>query len=57
MGRCKNCGGSGDRFVMAKGEARQIVQFKEIKAYQKDGWTHVREVECGMCHGFGVTER
>jgi hypothetical protein len=58
MAKCKNCGGSGDRFVLEKGTEKKIVAFKEIAMWKKEGWIPNGEtIECGTCHGFGVQER
>lgn len=54
---CKKCGGSGDMFVMIKGNLTVIVAFRDMEAHKKDGYTaNGRTIECSMCHGVGMVE-
>jgi len=61
MSKCKKCGGSGDMFVVTKGEGAMAhvtcIPFRDIKAHEKNGFKlNGQTACCSVCNGLGVED-
>ena len=61
MSKCKKCGGSGDMFIVTKGEGAMAevtcISFREIKAYKENGFKPNGQTACcSLCNGLGVED-